>query len=108
MKKRLLRLALALCMCLSLLPATAFAAEEATVTFYIKNGTWADGTTEPKTVAVQMGYGGGTLKLEQVPTGMKPDEGYWCGMWGDYPDSTRDGIYGDERYHYSFTGVPSG
>ena len=74
----------------------------ATVTFKVVNGKWADGTTANKTVNVTLSDGKGTLSASDVPTGMIANTGYENGSWDVTPVTTANGITGDVTYTYSF------
>jgi len=74
----------------------------ATVTFKVVNGTWADGTTANKTVTVTLSDGKGTLSASDVPTGMIANANYENGSWDVTPVTTANGITGDVTYTYSF------
>ena len=50
------------------------------VTYKVENGTWADGTTTDQTETVTSGS-----NPANVPTGMKPAEGYTGGAWDKDP-----------------------
>ena len=52
-----------------------------TVTYIVVNGTWADGTTTPKTEEVKDGQ-----SPSQIPTGMLPAENYEGGAWNPNPN----------------------
>ena len=61
-----------------------------TVTFYVVNGSWDDGTAESKSVTLT-GKEGDALKLsaDQIPAvGSKPDANYKEGSWNTVPDTT--------------------
>ena len=77
----------------------------AKVTFNVENGKWADESTNSKTVLVPLSVIGskGTLKSNDVPTGMKANTGYEGGAWDVTPDTSTDGITGDVTYTYAFT-----
>ena len=79
--------------------------ERVAVTFEIKNGTWADGTKDPKTRYVSLTNGKGTLDENQVPTGMKPDVGYTNGAWNITPNTAKDAIEGPVTYIYSYSEI---
>lgn len=75
---------------------------DGTITFAVENGTWEDGTTDPKTVVIPMdvvetpdGYqAAGTLEDYLVPAGMKAAEGYdqATGKWVPELNTTENGI----------------
>ncbi|MSC86449.1 Cna B-type domain-containing protein [Eubacterium sp. BIOML-A1] len=66
-----------------------------TVTYIVVNGTWADGTTTPKTEEVEDGQ-----SPTQIPTGMLPAENYEGGAWS--PDPNGATITGDTTFTYTF------
>ena len=72
------------------------------VTFKVINGTWADGTTDAKTVTVKLTDGKGTLNAKDVPEGMKANAGYEGGAWDVTPNTSTDGITGNVTYTYTF------
>ena len=75
-----------------------------TVTFKVKNGKWSNGTTEDKTVTVDLRNGFGTLSENDVPTGMIPDDGYQApGAWDSRPNTNTDGISETGNYVYTYT-----
>ena len=76
---------------------------KATVTFKVENGTWNGTDTADKTVEVTLTDGKGTLAAEQVPTGMKPADGYEGGAWDVTPNTNEGDITGNVTYTYSFT-----
>lgn len=76
---------------------------DATVTFKVENGTWSDGSSDDKTVQVALTNGKGTLQKAQIPTGMKPAEGYEGGAWDVTPNTETNGITGNATYTYRFT-----
>ena len=76
--------------------------EECTVTFRVVNGTWSDGQTADRTVAVTLSDGKGTLPASQVPVGMKPAAGYEGGAWDVTPVTGENGVTGDVTYTYTF------
>lgn len=55
-----------------------------TVTFAVENGTWADDTTENKSVQVS---DGDKLQAADIPVGMKAKDGYENGVWVVVPDT---------------------
>ena len=67
-----------------------------TVTYIVVNGTWADGTTTPKTEEVEDGQ-----SPTQIPTGMKPAENYEGGAWN--PNPTGATITDTASFTYTFT-----
>ena len=73
------------------------------VTFKVINGTWADGTTDDKTVTVKLADGKGTLGADDVPTGMKAKAGYEGGAWDVTPDTSTNGITGAVTYTFCFS-----
>ena len=75
---------------------------EATITFRIENGTWADGTKDPKHVTVLLRDGKGTLAKDEIPTGMKPDAGFAEGAWDTEPETAKDAIASDLTYTFVF------
>lgn len=75
----------------------------AEVIFQVVNGTWSDDTNTPKTVAVPLTGGKGTLDNADVPTGMKAGSGYTGGAWDITPNTAAGGITADVTYTYSFT-----
>ena len=81
----------------------------AKVTFRVVNGKWADGTTEDKVVDVTLTDGRGTLKADQIPTGMVANEGYEGGKWNPAPETKENGIIGNVTYTYEFAekGAPT-
>ena len=80
--------------------------EECTVTFRVVNGTWSDGQTADRTVAVTLSDGKGTLPASQVPVGMKPAAGYEGGAWDVTPVTAENAVTGDVTYTYTFTRKP--
>ena len=78
-----------------------------TVTFKVQNGTWSDGSTKDKTVAVTLRNGLGTLSANDVPTDMKPDIGYKApGAWNIRPNTNADGISETGSCVYTYTFPP--
>ena len=78
-----------------------------TVTFKVKNGTWSDGSTEDRTVAVTLRNGLGTLSADAVPTGMKPDSDHKNpGAWDIRPNTNTGGISETGNYVYTYTFPP--
>ena len=73
------------------------------VTFKVINGTWSDSTTDAKTVTVKLADGKGTLNINDVPTGMKANDGYEGGEWDVTPDTSTDGITGNVTYTFCFS-----
>ena len=71
-------------------PATKY-----TVTYIVVNGTWADGTTTPKTEAVADGQ-----SPSQIPAGMIASHGYGGGAWS--PDPGGAVISGAASFTYTF------
>ncbi|MBQ6518107.1 MAG: InlB B-repeat-containing protein [Anaerolineaceae bacterium] len=74
-----------------------------TVTFKVVNGSWDDGTTVDKTVALS-GAEGDMLKLtaDQIPAvGSKPSAGYKSGSW-DVTPGTETAITADTTYTYTY------
>ena len=67
-----------------------------TVTYEVVNGTWSDNKTEAITEQVEENQ-----KPKNVPTGMKPAEGYEGGAWS--PDPATTSITGDTKFTYTFT-----
>ena len=84
-------------------PGTAPSKRTATVTFKIQGGTW-DGTDgKDKTASVLLIDNKGMLTEAQIPTGMKPLEGYGPeGSWDVVPSTAADGITEDVTYTYTF------
>lgn len=78
-----------------------------TVTFKVQNGKWSDGTTEDKTVPVELRNGLGTLSAKDVPTeptDMTPDNEHKTpGTWDIRPNTNTDGISETENYVYTYT-----
>jgi len=75
----------------------------ATVTFKVVNGQWDDGTTEDKTVDVDLTDGKGTLMEGQIPSvGAKPNENYKAGSWDVTPNISADGITENVTYTYTY------
>lgn len=78
-----------------------------TVTFKVQNGTWSGGTTEDKTVPVDLRNGLGTLSEGDVPTGMTPDNDHKApGAWDSHPNTNTDGISETGNYVYTYTFPP--
>ena len=71
-----------------------------TVTYEVVNGTWSNDETDPIEEVVVEGE-----KPSEVPTGMKPSEGYEGGSWS--PDPTTTSITGDTKFTYTFTKKPT-
>lgn len=74
-----------------------------TVTFKVVNGSWDDGTTVDKTVALS-GAEGDMLKLtaDQIPAvGSKPSADYKSGSW-DVTPGTETAITADTTYTYTY------
>ncbi len=67
-----------------------------TVTYIVANGTWADGTTTPKTEEVEDGH-----SPSQVPTGMIASDGFEGGVWDSDPSGAT--ISGTTSLTYTFT-----
>ena len=67
-----------------------------TVTYNVVNGTWADGTTTPKTEEVEDGQ-----SPTQIPTGMIASEGFEGGSWN--PNPTGATITDTASFTYTFT-----
>ena len=67
-----------------------------TVTYIVVNGTWADGTTKPKTEEVEHGQ-----SPAQIPTGMLPAENYEGGSWNPNPNGAT--ITDTASFTYTFT-----
>lgn len=75
-----------------------------TVTFKVQNGKWSDGTSEDKTVTVELRNGLGTLSEGDVPTGMTPDtEHKTPGAWVSRPNTNAGGISETGNYVYTYT-----
>ena len=75
----------------------------ALVTFAVENGSWDDGTTDPKIVLLS-GVEENALKLsaDQIPAvGSRPDENYQAGSWDVVPD-TANVIAADTIYTYTY------
>ena len=68
----------------------------ATVTYKVVGGTWSDGSTGDKTEDVPI-----PGKPSEVPTGMKPAEGFEGGAWDVDPATAT--ITGDTTFTYTFT-----
>ncbi|MBR0404114.1 MAG: Ig-like domain-containing protein [Eggerthellaceae bacterium] len=66
-----------------------------TVTYRVKNGTWADGTTTDKTEKIAHG-----AKPAAVPTGMRASTGYDNGAWDKNP--TAAAVTADAAFTYAF------
>ena len=84
---------------------------KAVVTFVIENGTWADGTTEDRTVSVyfEPGTQAGTLRAEDVPADMQPiSDRYHNGGWDKEPLTAENGVTEDVTYTYSYARKSSG
>ena len=66
------------------------------VTFKIKNGTWSDGKTDDIVLEKTIW---GNLEDDDVPVGMKANEGYDKGTWD------KEIVYNDltEEYEYTYT-----
>ena len=80
-----------------------------TVTFKVKNGKWSNGTTEDKTVTVELRNGLGTLSAKDVPTDMTPvDENEYkdSGTWDIRPNTDPNGISETGNYVYTYTFPP--
>lgn len=76
--------------------------DTATVTFKIKNGTWADSTTVDKVVTIPLTKGKGTLKDTDVPSGMLAHAGYDNGKWNKDPNTAENAVTEDVTYTFSF------
>ena len=72
----------------------------ATVTFKVVNGTWANGSSADKNVTVKLTNGKGRLSSTDIPTGMRAKKGYEGGSWNERPKSE---VTGDVTYTYTFT-----
>ncbi len=70
-----------------------------TVTFKVVHGTWSNGSSSDKTATVTKG---GSLTIDQIPTGMKPNSGYEGGSWDPTPNTNRT-LDGNVTYTYTFT-----
>lgn len=70
-----------------------------TVTYKVVGGTWSDGSTGVKIEYAMIGS-----KPNEVPTGMKPAEGFEGGAWDVDPDTVT--ISGDTTFTYTFTAKP--
>ena len=69
-----------------------------TVTYEVVNGTWADGTTAPKTETVAR-----DASPASVPTGMIASSGFENGAWDTDPSTAT--ISGDTTFTYTFAPV---
>ena len=76
------------------------------VNFRVVNGTWANGSTWDQNVLVELYDGRGTLSAYDVPTGMRPRDGYENGHWDVTPNTDRKGITDGVTYTYSFDRKP--
>lgn len=72
------------------------------ITFAIENGTWEDGTSKERTVALEMVNGKATLSAESVPSGMIANNGYTNGHWVVTPNTSVDGITQDITYTFVY------
>ena len=71
------------------------AESKTTITFRVENGTWDGKDSAEKTVEISMTDGRGTLFTDQIPTGMKPAEGYEGGAWDVTPNTYEGCIIGN-------------
>ena len=69
-----------------------------TVTFKVENGTWENQSTEDIVKEVELADG--VVRLDEIPSGMLPNEGYEGGSWNIDPATE---IRGDITFIYSFT-----
>jgi len=79
------------------------------VVFKVVNGSWDDGNTSDKSVALS-GMEGDTLRLSsgQIPAvGTKPNDGYKAGSW-DVTPSTDTAISSNVTYTYTYVADSSG
>ena len=85
-----------------------------TITFQVVNGTWDDGTREPRTM-ILTGSEGEELRLDpdDIPQVITPDEGYELGAWdiepptymAEYDLATGDPITEDTTYTYTYARI---
>ncbi len=81
--------------------------ETSKVTFSVVNGTWADGTSGDITQSVVLTDGKGTLKPEQIPQNMRPNDGFYNGAWLASPSTEENAVEGEITYTYVFERKPS-
>lgn len=72
--------------------------ETVTVTFKVVHGTWSNGSSSDIEATVPKG---GSLTIDQIPTGMKPNSGYEGGSWDKTPNITSK-LDGNVTYTYTF------
>lgn len=86
---------------------------QATATYHVSHGTWADGTVEDQTEIVTLRrkdengeWQESKAVLQNIPTNMKPYNGYKIGSWNPEPN-TQDPVTGNASYTYTFAPINS-
>ena len=78
----------------------------ANVIFKVLNGTWDGTDSSDKIVTVPLENGMGTLRADQIPTGMVPNQGYGQGSWIVQPNTRENAIQDDTSYIFTFEPLP--